>query len=97
MIALSRKRSLAVLAFAWLLVSLIVWISAVSPIAMALSLLLSTVIFLVPLLLLRKAPAENLWDRSMLHTGQPPGWYSKLWLWWVLLAAILVGIYIKFW
>ena len=64
---------------------------------MALTLLVITVVLLVPLLVARRAPNANLWDRSMLHTTQPPRWYSSLWLWWVVLAAILVGIYVGFW
>jgi hypothetical protein len=97
MIALSTQRSTLGAALAGIMIAVIIWMSAVSPTAMALSLLVSTVVLLVPLLISRAAPAANLWDRSMLHTGQPPGWYTKLWLWWALLAAILVGIYIRFW
>ncbi len=97
MIVLSRPQTRLSLGVGAAVIGLVIWMSAVSPSAMALSLLVSTVALLVPLLVLRRAPVANLWDRSMLHTGQPPGWYAKLWLWWVLLAAILVGIYIRFW
>ena len=45
----------------------------------------------------RRRPAPNMWDRSMLSSSQPPGWYFNLRLWWVILGAILVGIYWKFW
>jgi solute:Na+ symporter, SSS family len=97
MIGLSSQRLKLGLTFAALAIALIIWISAVSPAAMALTLLGSTLVLLVPLLIRRRAPVDNLWDRSMLHTGQPAAWYANLWLWWGLLGMILVGIYIKFW
>jgi hypothetical protein len=64
---------------------------------MALTLLFITVMTLVPLLAARRLPNSNLWDRSMLQSAKPSGWYANLWLWWVLLGMILVGIYWKFW
>jgi SSS family solute:Na+ symporter len=79
------------------MVAAIIWISAISPSAMALLLLASAGLFLTPLFVGRRSPSANQWDRSMLHTGKPSGWYSNLWLWWVLLCVILVGIYIRFW
>ena len=97
MIALSSQQPKVGMALATIAIALIVWVSAVSPAAMALTLLGSTLVMLVPLLIRRRAPAANLWDRSMLHTGQPSGWYANLWLWWLVLGMILVGIYAKFW
>lgn len=97
MTALSSQSHRLGMTLATLLVLLILWISAVSPAAMALILLTSTVLLLVPLLIRRKTAAANLWDRSMLHSGQPAGWYANLWLWWAVLGMILVGIYVKFW
>jgi SSS family solute:Na+ symporter len=97
MIALSRYRSRLGLIGACLAIGLILWMAAASPSAMALTLLVSAVVLLVPLLVARRVPGPNLWDRSMLHTTQPPRWYASLWLWWVVLAAILVGIYLTFW
>ena len=97
MYALSSKRSNLALPMAGVAVCVILWVSTVSPSAMALILLIATIVLLVPLLIRRRQPEGNLWDRSMLHTGQPPAWYSNLWLWWALLGAILVGIYWKFW
>ena len=97
MYALSIQSGGVGLAFTGLAVVLILWMSAVSPSAMALCLLVITVLVLIPLLVSRIVPEANFWDRSMLHTTQPPGWYSRLWLWWVLVGAILVGIYWKFW
>lgn len=97
MYALSGPRQKVALPIAGLVIAVIVWISAINPSAMALMLLASTVGLVVPLLVTRRRPETNLWDRSMLTVGQPPGWYSNLWLWWLILGAILVGIYWKFW
>jgi len=97
MIALSSQRPKLALTFAAIAIALITWISAVSPAAMALTLLGSTLLLLVPLLIRRRAPVANMWDRSMLQTGEPAGWFTNLWLWWALLGMILVGIYVKFW
>jgi len=97
MYALSRQRTGLALSLAAIAIALIVWMSAVSPSAMALCLLAVTVLVMTPLLVNRRFADANLWDRSMLHAGQPSGWYANLWLWWALLGAILVGIYWKFW
>jgi len=97
MIALSTARLKVGLGLAAVAIALIIWISAVSPATMALILLATTILLVVALLIQRRAPAAHLWDRSMLHTGKPGGWYANLWLWWVLLGLILVGIYVKFW
>ena len=97
MYALSGSRHQVVLPIAGLIIAVVIWMSAVNPSAMALMLLASTAGSVLPLLVARRRPETNLWDRSMLTVGQPPGWYSNLWLWWVILGAILVGIYWKFW
>src|SRR5205085_11992027 len=76
---------------------LVLWLAAVSPSAVALVLLGSMVLLAVPLLLLRREPEANLWDQTMLAYAKTRAWYASLWLWWIVLAAILVGIYIKFW
>jgi SSS family solute:Na+ symporter len=76
---------------------LVLWLAAISPSAIAGILLVATLVLLPPLLWRRRAPELNLWDHSMLVSGQPRGWYSSLWLWWIVLAALLVGIYVKFW
>ena len=65
--------------------------------AIAALLLVTTLSLVVGLIFSRREPAANLWDHTMLTSGTPSGWYANLWLWWVLLAAILVGIYVKFW
>jgi solute:Na+ symporter, SSS family len=97
MVGLSAQHRRLGLIGAVIAIVFILWVSATSPVAMALILLMSAFTLVVPLLARRKRPAPNLWDYSMLHTGKPRGWYANLWVWWVFLGAILIGIYIKFW
>ena len=98
MVALSAPRkSPAILLSACAASGLVLWLATVSPSAIALILLGAMVLLVLPLMFARSKAEVNLWDRSMLFTGQPAAWYAKLWLWWALLGAILVGIYIKFW
>jgi SSS family solute:Na+ symporter len=75
----------------------ILWLAAISPSAVALVLLVGTLVLIAPLMLARRAPSPNLWDQSMINAQTPGRWFANLWLWWCVLAAILVGIYIKFW
>jgi SSS family solute:Na+ symporter len=98
MIALSSARlSLVMVLSACAATVLVLWVATISPSTIALILLGAMAALVLPLMLARRKPDLNLWDRSMLFTGQPRGWYANLWLWWALLGAILVGIYIKFW
>ncbi|MBI4585847.1 MAG: sodium/solute symporter [Planctomycetes bacterium] len=77
--------------------ALILSLAAWSPSASAMALLFASLGLVIPLLIARRAPAENLWDRSMLATaGDFRGWRS-LWLWWGALAAVLLAIYIWLW
>ncbi|MBI4585841.1 MAG: hypothetical protein HY717_17670 [Planctomycetes bacterium] len=77
--------------------ALILKLAAWSPSAGAVALLFASLGLVIPLLIARRAPAENLWDRSMLATaGDSRGWRS-LWLWWGALAAVLLAIYIWLW
>ncbi len=78
-------------------IAAILWGAATNPSAIALLLLLTTIICVPALMFSRRKPEPELWDRSMIATGKPRGWYRNLWLWWAVLAASLVGIYIKFW
>ncbi len=77
--------------------AVIFWVAARSPGQIALLLLVAMVACLVPLMVRRRKRAPALWDRSMLATEKPRGWWANLWLWWVIMAAILVGIYAKLW
>jgi SSS family solute:Na+ symporter len=98
MVALAaRQRFWPILISALIVIGLIIWIAAVSPSAIAAILLFAMMGLVIPLTLVRRVPQPNLWDQSMLMTQKPRGWYASLWLWWALLAAILVGIYVKFW
>ncbi len=78
-------------------VALILWVASVSTVAMAIIFALGMLSLTVPLMLTRLKPAANLWDASMLRSGEPRTWYARLWFWWIALAAILVGIYVRFW
>jgi len=64
-------------------------------IAAVLLLLMPALVF--GLMRARRSAAANLWDHSMVRTAGPRRWYANLWVWWSLLAATLVGIYVKFW
>jgi SSS family solute:Na+ symporter len=78
-------------------VLLILWLAAVSPEAIALLVLGVSASTVLPLLITRRTGASNLWDQTMLRTPGGQAWYARLGLWWTVLAAILVGIYVKFW
>ncbi len=98
MIALSAGGRLGLMAGVSVAVGgAIFWAAARSPSLIALTMLAATILLLPPLMLARRKPSENLWDRSMLSSGPNGPWYANLWLWWALLGAILVGIYLWFW
>jgi SSS family solute:Na+ symporter len=98
MIALAaRQRLWPIVISVVIAIGLIIWIAALSPSAIAVILLVAMASLVLPLVLARRGTHSNLWDQSMLITQKPRGWYASLWLWWGLLAAILVGIYVKFW
>lgn len=98
MISLSGNGGLGRRVFLAAVVSgLILALGAVSPSALALVLLGASVALVLPLMLTRSTARANLWDRSMLRCSSPSQWFASLWLWWFVLAAILVGIYVKFW
>jgi solute:Na+ symporter, SSS family len=78
-------------------IGFVLWLGARSPSAIAAILLVLTLVLTIPLMFARRAPVSNLWDRTMLDSGRPRRWYGNLWLWWAMLAAMLVGIYIKLW
>lgn len=74
----------------------ILWIAAISPVAIALLLLFLMAALIVLLGFQRCTPIENLWDCSMLSSGST-NWYGNLWLWWGGMAAALGTIYFIFW
>ena len=75
----------------------ILWLAATSPSAVAILVLASTLVIVASLMLSRRAPSPNLWDQSMVKTQPPVPWFANLWLWWCVIAALLVCIYIRFW
>ncbi len=85
------------LSFALIAIAFILWLAAVSPSAVAMIVLVGTLFIVTRLLLARRSPSPNLWDQSMLKSQTPPAWFANLWLWWCLLGAILLAIYLKFW
>jgi SSS family solute:Na+ symporter len=98
MVVLEGKRdSRLALFYAVPAIAIILFVASRSPTAIALILLVSTPALVARLMVLRRTPEPNLWDASMLAGAKPARWYASLWLWWGTLAAILVGIYVKFW
>jgi len=77
-------------------VAVIFWLGARSPAAIAL-LWIAALGLLAWAMLARRQPRAHLWDRSMLHLAEAGPWYSRLGLWWLLLAAILAALYVVFW
>jgi hypothetical protein len=82
---------------ALLLSELVLGLAFVSPTAIAWLILIAFPALIVPLLVSRRQPKDNLWDRTMLSTSGSGRWTGNLWIWWSLLAAILVGIYAWLW
>ena len=76
---------------------LVLWLAAISPSAVAVIVLVVTLCVTTGLIVSRRTPSANLWDHSMLTAVTLGGWWTNLWLWWTVLSAILIGIYIKFW
>jgi SSS family solute:Na+ symporter len=78
-------------------VAAIFGVATLSPVAIAAMLLLLAPLLVLGLMRVRRTAAPGLWDRSMLRTTGTRRWYANLGLWWALLAAVLIGIYVKFW
>ena len=40
-----------------------------------------------------------MWDRSMLGlpSGEKQAVFANLWVWWLVVCAVFVGIYVYFW
>jgi solute:Na+ symporter, SSS family len=77
--------------------AIIIWAAAVSPVAMAVSVLLVFLSGIGIPLLARSKSLEGMWDRSMLSTSAKVPWYASLFLWWLLFVVTLIGLYINFW
>jgi solute:Na+ symporter, SSS family len=68
-----------------------------SSVATAALVVAAMVVFVGWPLVLRSLPTTSFWDQSMLSSGARIRWYSNVWTWWLLLAAIFGGIYAWFW
>jgi SSS family solute:Na+ symporter len=73
------------------------WLATVSPVATALVLMGTSAGCLLLLLVRRREVAANLWDHSMVRDDRRRPWYAGLWLWWSVLAGILVVLYALLW
>ena len=60
--------------------ALLFLLATVSPSATALLLLATTLGLVIPLMIIRRLPSANLWDRSMSRTDVAVAWYANLWL-----------------
>lgn len=72
-------------------------LAVVSPTGIAVLVLVGMTALILLLLATRRRQCDQLWDFTMLRTSDGGHWYHRLWIWWLLLAAILVGVYIRFW
>ncbi|MBN2578312.1 MAG: sodium/solute symporter [Pirellulales bacterium] len=45
----------------------------------------------------RSLPSAGLWDQSMLVSGVKVRWFSRVGIWWFLLAVLFGGLYVYFW
>ena len=77
----------------------LVVLGIVSPIATAVLVLIVAVLFLAALMPPARIAGTGLWDRSMfrLPPGERQRWYANLWLWWMLISAMMAIIYYSFW
>lgn len=74
----------------------ILWLGAYSPSAIAVAWIAASGL-LAWAMLDRRQPRPHLWDRSMLRLPEPGPWYAGLAVWWLVLAAILAALYVRFW
>jgi hypothetical protein len=38
-----------------------------------------------------------MWDRSLVRSGAQVRWYAGVGFWWLIMAAIFIGLYAWFW
>ena len=75
----------------------ILWLAALSPVAIATLVGAAVLVFVGVPALSRHEAAGGMWNLSMLSSGTSVHWSCSLWLWWGLCAAVFVGVYIYFW
>lgn len=74
-------------------------IGIVSPVAIALLILVVTVLALAFLMPRARGVSAPMWDISMLRLpeGQRVRWFASVWLWWAVITALIGAIYAYFW
>jgi SSS family solute:Na+ symporter len=92
-----RRSTAASAGLAAVMVIGVLWVASISPAAMAWLVLALSTVLLAVLICSRVQPLGKLWDSSMLKTGPGLPWYRSLGLWWLVVAACFVGIYVWFW
>ncbi len=77
----------------------ITWLAIKDPRAVALVVLAAVVLGIAVPVASARAPSAHRWDQSMLSLplGETERWYSRLWLWWLVLGLCFAGIYLYFW
>jgi hypothetical protein len=77
----------------------IAFTTAISGVLVALLVLASFIFAIAYFCINARRPEANMWDRSMLGlpSGEKQAWYANLWIWWIVVSAIFVAIYIHFW
>jgi SSS family solute:Na+ symporter len=45
----------------------------------------------------RSLPTAGMWDRSLVRSGAQVRWYAGVGFWWLIMAAIFIGLYAWFW
>lgn len=76
---------------------MITWLAIRSPVGIATLVCVSIIALILMFGLSRRAAVAGMWDQSMLTGGGSRRWIGNLWLWWAAVAAILGGIYYRFW
>ena len=71
--------------------------AAWSPSVMALLVSGVMISLMVYCLSARRTPLPHQWDQSMLACPASGPWYTRLALWWLLLAVTLLALYVYFW
>jgi len=75
----------------------IVVVAAISPVAIAVLVCVTMIVFMLAGAAARSTRLDALWDLSMLRTRPGGPWYASLWLWWLVFAASLGALYLYFW
>ena len=85
-----------VLSTIWLGVPILA-LSALSHVAVAVLIVLAMVFGVGVPMVVRSGRIRGMWDPSMLRTDSRVSWYSSPWLWWLVFAGTLGGLYAWLW